>query len=149
LLILWIYDFSSQLFNLIYISVFCEVFWRYCIIFVIISMQPGWWLAQMNPTYRPSLLEKDGVLPFAASDLVLSPSQWSSHVVGINSSRPHFNSGLCFDFFFFKFSWHASLLTLSHVWILVFSQEKLVLGLTWIQRMKHFGWIPKPHWNKK
>jgi hypothetical protein len=66
-------------------------------------MQPGWWLAQMNPTYRPSLLEKDGVLPFAASDLVLSPSQWSSHVVGINSSRPHFNSALCFVFFFFFF----------------------------------------------
>ncbi|CAK7354396.1 unnamed protein product [Dovyalis caffra] len=40
----------------------------------------------MNPTYRPSLLEKDGVLPFAASDLVLSPSQWSSHVVGKISS---------------------------------------------------------------
>uniref|UniRef100_A0A6M2EL43 Protein arginine N-methyltransferase n=1 Tax=Populus davidiana TaxID=266767 RepID=A0A6M2EL43_9ROSI len=40
----------------------------------------------MNPTYRPSLLEKDGVLPFAASDLVLSPSQWSSHVVGKLSS---------------------------------------------------------------
>ncbi|KAL9400588.1 hypothetical protein Peur_009549 [Populus x canadensis] len=36
----------------------------------------------INPSYRPSLLEKDGVLPFAASDLVLSPSQWSSHVVG-------------------------------------------------------------------
>ncbi|XP_065849543.1 protein arginine N-methyltransferase 1.5 [Euphorbia lathyris] len=44
----------------------------------------------MNPTYRPSLLEKDGgvvsVLPFAGSDLVLSPSQWSSHVVGKISS---------------------------------------------------------------
>ncbi|KAI5586964.1 hypothetical protein BDE02_06G246900 [Populus trichocarpa] len=40
----------------------------------------------MNPSYRPSLLEKDGVLPFAASDLVLSPSQWSSHVVGKISS---------------------------------------------------------------
>lgn len=40
----------------------------------------------MNPSYRPSLLEKDGVLPFAASDLVLSPSQWSSHVVGKLSS---------------------------------------------------------------
>ncbi|KAG6783509.1 hypothetical protein POTOM_012958 [Populus tomentosa] len=40
----------------------------------------------MNPSYRPSLLEKDGVLPFAASDLVLSPSPWSSHVVGKISS---------------------------------------------------------------
>ncbi|XP_034923552.1 protein arginine N-methyltransferase 1.5 isoform X1 [Populus alba] len=40
----------------------------------------------MNPSYRPSLLEEDGVLPFAASDLVLSPSPWSSHVVGKNSS---------------------------------------------------------------
>ncbi|KAI4337395.1 hypothetical protein L6164_015819 [Bauhinia variegata] len=44
----------------------------------------------MDPTYRPSLLQKDslgsGVLPFAASDLVLSPAQWSSHVVGKISS---------------------------------------------------------------
>ncbi|XP_022754394.1 protein arginine N-methyltransferase 1.5 [Durio zibethinus] len=40
----------------------------------------------MDPTYRPSLMEVDSdsshVLPFAGSDLVLSPSQWSSHVVG-------------------------------------------------------------------
>ncbi|KAJ4826142.1 Protein arginine N-methyltransferase 1.5 [Turnera subulata] len=41
----------------------------------------------MNPTYRPSLVAKDAsgsspVLPFASSDLVLSPSQWSTHVVG-------------------------------------------------------------------
>ncbi|XP_031283211.1 protein arginine N-methyltransferase 1.5-like isoform X1 [Pistacia vera] len=40
----------------------------------------------MDPAYRPSLVERDAsggsnVLPFAASDLVLSPSQWSSHVV--------------------------------------------------------------------
>ncbi|KAJ8758723.1 hypothetical protein K2173_000444 [Erythroxylum novogranatense] len=44
----------------------------------------------MNPDYRPSLLEKESiesrVLPFAGSDLVLSPSQWSSHVVGKISS---------------------------------------------------------------
>ncbi|WCJ30569.1 Protein arginine N-methyltransferase 5 [Euphorbia peplus] len=45
----------------------------------------------MNPAYRPSLLEQEkdkvkDVLPFAASDLVLSPSQWSSHVVGKISS---------------------------------------------------------------
>ncbi|XP_050218406.1 protein arginine N-methyltransferase 1.5 isoform X2 [Mercurialis annua] len=44
----------------------------------------------MNPTYRPSLMAKDDgatrVLPFAGSDLVLSPSQWSSHVVGKISS---------------------------------------------------------------
>ncbi|KAL9363678.1 hypothetical protein Peur_046463 [Populus x canadensis] len=40
----------------------------------------------MNPSYQASLLEKDGVLPFATSDLVLSPSQWSSHVVGKISS---------------------------------------------------------------
>ncbi|XP_062164136.1 protein arginine N-methyltransferase 1.5 isoform X1 [Alnus glutinosa] len=44
----------------------------------------------MDPAYRPSLMEKDtggsGVLPFAGSDLVLSPSQWSSHVVGKTSS---------------------------------------------------------------
>lgn len=44
----------------------------------------------MNPTYRPSLLEKDGngssVLPVAGSDLILNPSQWSSHVVGKISS---------------------------------------------------------------
>lgn len=42
---------------------------------------------QMEPGYRPSLIDnasKDSsVLPFAGSDLVLSPSQWSSHVVGI------------------------------------------------------------------
>ncbi|XP_068642321.1 protein arginine N-methyltransferase 5-like [Aristolochia californica] len=40
----------------------------------------------IDPNYRPSLArdEVDGssVLPVAASDLVLSPSQWSSHVVG-------------------------------------------------------------------
>ncbi|KAI6701822.1 hypothetical protein NL676_010958 [Syzygium grande] len=44
----------------------------------------------INPTYRPSLLENDGngssVLPFAGSDLILNPSQWSSHVVGKISS---------------------------------------------------------------
>ncbi|KAJ4826141.1 Protein arginine N-methyltransferase 1.5 [Turnera subulata] len=45
----------------------------------------------MNPTYRPSLVEKDAsgsspVLPFASSDLVLDLSQWSSHVVGKISS---------------------------------------------------------------
>ncbi|GMY17782.1 protein arginine N-methyltransferase 1.5 isoform X1 [Fagus crenata] len=44
----------------------------------------------MDPAYRPSLMQKDsggsGVLPFAGSDLVLSPSQWSSHVVGKISS---------------------------------------------------------------
>lgn len=44
----------------------------------------------MNPSYRPSLVRKEsgeyGVLPFAGSDLVLSPSQWSSHVVGKISS---------------------------------------------------------------
>ncbi|KAK1551262.1 hypothetical protein Q3G72_032999 [Acer saccharum] len=44
----------------------------------------------MDPTYRPSLMESSSngarVLPFAGSDLVLSPSQWSSHVVGKISS---------------------------------------------------------------
>ncbi|KAL0739266.1 hypothetical protein Bca4012_015476 [Brassica carinata] len=44
----------------------------------------------MNPSYRPSLVEGKGsetrVLPVAGSDLVLSPSQWSSHVVGKISS---------------------------------------------------------------
>ncbi|XP_048436353.1 protein arginine N-methyltransferase 1.5 isoform X3 [Pyrus x bretschneideri] len=44
----------------------------------------------MDPAYRPSLMQKDngvfGVPPFAGSDLVLSPSQWSSHVVGKVSS---------------------------------------------------------------
>ncbi|KAH9759947.1 protein arginine N-methyltransferase 1.5 [Citrus sinensis] len=45
----------------------------------------------MDPNYRPSLMEKDigggsHVLSFAGSDLVLSPSQWSSHVVGKISS---------------------------------------------------------------
>ncbi|GMI89525.1 calcium underaccumulation 1, SHK1 binding protein 1, PROTEIN ARGININE METHYLTRANSFERASE 5 [Hibiscus trionum] len=43
-----------------------------------------------DPTYRPSLIEADDgsshVPPFAGSDLVLSPSQWSSHVVGKISS---------------------------------------------------------------
>uniref|UniRef100_A0A2P2MP24 Protein arginine N-methyltransferase n=1 Tax=Rhizophora mucronata TaxID=61149 RepID=A0A2P2MP24_RHIMU len=47
-------------------------------------------MIQMNPTYRPSLMQQDSsgscVLPFAGSDLVLSPSQWSSHVVGKISS---------------------------------------------------------------
>ncbi|KVH91541.1 Protein arginine N-methyltransferase [Cynara cardunculus var. scolymus] len=44
----------------------------------------------MEPGYRPSLIDKASrdstVLPFAGSDLVLSPSQWSSHVVGKISS---------------------------------------------------------------
>ncbi|PIA44062.1 hypothetical protein AQUCO_01800245v1 [Aquilegia coerulea] len=43
----------------------------------------------MNPTYRPSLVatgSEAAVLPFAGSDLVLSPAQWSSHVVGKISS---------------------------------------------------------------
>ncbi|PSR91898.1 Protein arginine N-methyltransferase [Actinidia chinensis var. chinensis] len=39
----------------------------------------------MDPTYRPSLMEA-GIPPFAGSDLVLSPLQWSSHVVGKISS---------------------------------------------------------------
>lgn len=42
----------------------------------------------MDPSYRPSLVQNNslgsGALPFAASDLVLSPSQWSSHVVGMS-----------------------------------------------------------------
>ncbi|CAN7015343.1 unnamed protein product, partial [Brassica rapa subsp. trilocularis] len=41
----------------------------------------------MNPSYRPSLVEGKGsetqVLPVSGSDLVLAPSQWSSHVVGM------------------------------------------------------------------
>ncbi|XP_010526290.1 PREDICTED: protein arginine N-methyltransferase 1.5 [Tarenaya hassleriana] len=44
----------------------------------------------MNPSYRPSLVDADvkdtQVLPVAGSDLVLTPSQWSSHVVGKISS---------------------------------------------------------------
>nr|VDD40740.1 unnamed protein product [Brassica oleracea] len=44
----------------------------------------------MNPSYRPSLMEGKGsetqVLPVSGSDLVLAPSQWSSHVVGKVSS---------------------------------------------------------------
>lgn len=44
-------------------------------------------VTQMNPSYRPSLVEGKGsdtqVLPVSGSDLVLSPSQWSSHVVGM------------------------------------------------------------------
>ncbi|XP_058222514.1 protein arginine N-methyltransferase 1.5 [Rhododendron vialii] len=44
----------------------------------------------MDPSYRPSLMDTGykgcGIAPFAGSDLVLSPSQWSSHVVGKISS---------------------------------------------------------------
>lgn len=44
----------------------------------------------IDPSYRPSLVNSDSsgsfVLPFAGSDLVLSPSQWGSHVVGKISS---------------------------------------------------------------
>ncbi|XP_048331972.1 protein arginine N-methyltransferase 1.5 [Ziziphus jujuba] len=44
----------------------------------------------MDPSYRPSLVHKNSsgsvALPFAGSDLVLSPSQWSRHVVGKISS---------------------------------------------------------------
>ncbi|KAK2446129.1 protein arginine N-methyltransferase 1.5 [Trifolium repens] len=43
-----------------------------------------------DPSYRPSLVQKNSLgsasPPFAGSDLVLSPSQWSSHVVGKISS---------------------------------------------------------------
>ncbi|KAK3011206.1 hypothetical protein RJ639_011739, partial [Escallonia herrerae] len=42
-------------------------------------------LRLMDPTYRPSSIVSGstgtGALPFAGSDLVLSPTQWSSHVV--------------------------------------------------------------------
>lgn len=42
---------------------------------------------QTDPSYRPSLVPKNSfgsaAPPFAGSDLVLSPSQWSSHVVGM------------------------------------------------------------------
>ncbi|CAA0838296.1 Protein arginine N-methyltransferase 1.5 [Striga hermonthica] len=44
----------------------------------------------MDPNYRPSLVgnetSRSQALPFAGSDLVLSPSQWCSHVVGKISS---------------------------------------------------------------
>ncbi|KAJ6811382.1 protein arginine N-methyltransferase 5 isoform X1 [Iris pallida] len=44
----------------------------------------------IDPSYRPSLLKRDAngssPIPFASSDLLLSPSQWSSHVVGKISS---------------------------------------------------------------
>ncbi|XP_008796923.1 protein arginine N-methyltransferase 5 [Phoenix dactylifera] len=44
----------------------------------------------IDPSYRPSSVKKEAdgssVLPAAASDLILSPSQWSSHVVGKISS---------------------------------------------------------------
>ncbi|KAJ0944821.1 putative methyltransferase [Helianthus annuus] len=44
----------------------------------------------MEPGYRPSMVNsanrESSVLPFAGSDLVLSPAQWSSHVVGKISS---------------------------------------------------------------
>ncbi|KAI3470085.1 hypothetical protein Pfo_026748 [Paulownia fortunei] len=46
--------------------------------------------ARMDPNYRPNLMDDDAsrslALPFVGSDLVLSPSQWSSHVVGKISS---------------------------------------------------------------
>ncbi|KAJ6819644.1 protein arginine N-methyltransferase 5 isoform X1 [Iris pallida] len=44
----------------------------------------------IDPSYRPSLSKRDvngsSAIPFASSDLLLSPSQWSSHVVGKISS---------------------------------------------------------------
>lgn len=44
----------------------------------------------IDPSYRPSTAGTGGsenfALPVAASDLILSPSQWSSHVVGKVSS---------------------------------------------------------------
>ncbi|XP_010927141.1 protein arginine N-methyltransferase 5 [Elaeis guineensis] len=44
----------------------------------------------IDPSYRPSSVKKEAngssVLPVAASDLILGPSQWSSHVVGKISS---------------------------------------------------------------
>ncbi|RRT78523.1 hypothetical protein B296_00026956, partial [Ensete ventricosum] len=43
-------------------------------------------VGNIDPSYRPSSMSNGGsgssVLPVAASDLILSPSQWSSHVVG-------------------------------------------------------------------
>ncbi|KAL9268202.1 arginine N-methyltransferase 1.5-like protein, partial [Drosera capensis] len=51
----------------------------------------------MDPTYRPSLkteLDKiSGALPVAGSDLVLSPSDWSSRVVGKVSSWIDLDAG--------------------------------------------------------
>ncbi|KAL0327656.1 UNVERIFIED_CONTAM: protein arginine N-methyltransferase 1.5 [Sesamum angustifolium] len=54
-------------------------------------------MMQMDPNYRPSQVDEDTsrshALPFAGSDLVLSPSQWSSHVVGSKiSGGVHFVS---------------------------------------------------------
>ncbi|EHA8586617.1 putative protein arginine N-methyltransferase [Cocos nucifera] len=44
----------------------------------------------IDPSYRPNSVKKEAngtsVLPVAASDLILGPSQWSSHVVGKISS---------------------------------------------------------------
>ncbi|XP_074564500.1 protein arginine N-methyltransferase 5 [Curcuma longa] len=43
----------------------------------------------VDPSYRPSIRNNNGgatILPVSASDLVLNPSQWSSHVVGKISS---------------------------------------------------------------
>ncbi|KAL6011743.1 Protein arginine N-methyltransferase 5 [Asimina triloba] len=44
----------------------------------------------IDPSYRPSLAKDDSngasIPPFAGSDLLLSPAQWSSHVVGKISS---------------------------------------------------------------
>lgn len=44
----------------------------------------------IDPCFRPSLAKRDvagtSVIPFASSDLILSPTQWNSHVVGKISS---------------------------------------------------------------
>ncbi|KAL0407905.1 UNVERIFIED_CONTAM: protein arginine N-methyltransferase 1.5, partial [Sesamum radiatum] len=62
---------------------FDELFIRYSLLFYFRA-------EKMDPNYRPSQVDEDTsrsrALPFAGSDLVLSPSQWSSHVVGKISS---------------------------------------------------------------
>lgn len=109
----------------------------------------------MDPSYRPSLVQKSSsgsvALPFAGSDLVLSPSQWSRHVVGMRLCECGFyrlavicSLHICIMGFFFEFSF-----LILFVSGFQFIQERLARGLTWIQKTKFFGLILKLLWSKR
>lgn len=94
----------------------------------------------MEPEYRPSLINnarrESSVLPFAGSDLVLSPAQWSSHVVGITLSH-------VVTLLLLYIKRNVFLRILSMVLISGSYQGRLARGLTWIQKMMLFVRILK------
>lgn len=111
-------------------------------------------MMQMDPSYRPSLVRKNsggsGALPFAGSDLVLSPSQWSRHVVGMKLCECWFYwMGSLFTFTLWAYIFCMFIPQLLLVIGFEFIQERLARGLTWIQKTRFFGLILKLLWSKR